>query len=108
MNRKDLEVYRSSWTHDTVESKKIRFLTESKRMTQLLDRNHENTVKMPPGCPNTVKTLRDQLILKHGVVAFGRLRAVLGTGIIHVNDLSAALSNLDLVFSRLEFAKVET
>jgi hypothetical protein len=101
-----LEVYRESWTHDTLESKRVRFLTESKRMTQLLDRNNEARVRMPSGSPDALKRMRDQLLANHGVVALSRLKASLGTGIIHANDLSAILGRLGVVFSRLEFAKV--
>ncbi len=106
LSRKELEEYRSSWTHDNIESKKIRFLTESKRMTQLADKFKEFSVRMPPGCPEPLKRLRDQLLAKQGNVAFGKLKLALGTGVIHVDDFNNVLTKLDVIFSRLEFAKV--
>lgn len=106
LSRKELELYRANWTHDTVESKKVRFMTEAKRMTQQMDKFREFIVRMPPGSSDVLRRMREQLLENQGVVALSRLKLALGTGIIHADDLNAVLSKLNIVFSRLEFAKV--
>jgi hypothetical protein len=103
---KDLEEYRTRWTHDNIEGRQIRFVTESKRMTQLADKFKEYVVKLMPGCPEPVSRIRSQLIEKHGAVAFGKLKLALGKRIIHTDELNRILNDLQLVFTRLEFAKI--
>lgn len=106
LSRKGLEEYRASWSHDTVESKQLRFVTEAKRMTAKVDRFREFDVRMPPGCSDTLKRMRDQLLGTHGALAMSRLKLALGTGTLQADEFNSILVSLNVVFSRLEFAKV--
>lgn len=106
LSRPELEEYRGSWTHDTVESKRMRFVTESKRMTQNAAKFKEFTVRMPAGSPGLILKLREQMQEKFGVLAFSKLRAALDSGIIHVNQLFSTLTQLGLKFTRLDYAKM--
>lgn len=106
LTRKGLEEYRAEWSHDTVESKQVRFMTEARRMTQKLDKCKEFSVRMPSGSSDSLKRMRDQLLAAHGVLALSRLKLSLGSGVIQTSDLNSILVKLNVVFSRLEFAKV--
>lgn len=106
LSRQGLEEYRANWSHDTVESKQLRFVTEAKRMTENVDKFREFNVRMPAGSSDTLRRMRDQLLASHGALALGRLKLALGSGIIQADELSVILANLNVVFSRLEFAKV--
>lgn len=106
LTRKELEEYRAQWSHDTVESKNVRFMTEARRMTQKLDKFREYVVRMPPGSSETLQRMRTQLLANHGALAMGRLKLALGSGKIQTEELNLILAQLNVVFSRLEFAKV--
>jgi hypothetical protein len=106
LSRKDLEEYRAHWSHDTVESKQLRFVTEAQRMMKKLDKFREYLVRMPPGSSEVLQRMREQLLANHGVLAMSRLKAALGAGIIQANDLNVILAKLNVVFTRLEFAKI--
>ena len=106
MTRKELEEYRANWSHDTVESKQLRFETEARRMTQHAGKFKEYVVRMPPGSSDTLLKMREQLLEKHGALALSRLKYSLGTGIVQTETLFSTLVNLKLDFTRLEFFKV--
>jgi hypothetical protein len=106
---KEVEAYRASWTTETVEGRKQRFETESRRAANasVKDDFKVRSVRTVPATPQGFERIIDGLSEKYGILGLSAFRMELGRGGERdPTELRIALMNCGVKLSREHFGQV--
>ena len=101
-----LDIYRKTWTHDTPESRSMRFQTESRRAGNgsAPEKFAVRSVRYLPGTPIAFERFRDRLIERYGILAMSTLRNLINNR----NELTSAEFYALIKASGLAMVRTET
>ena len=104
-----LDNYRKAWTNDTVESRNMRFQTESRRAGNggAPDRFKVPSVRYLPGTPIAFERFRERLVERFGILAMSSLRsAVANRAEISSGDFYKLVHGIGIKMIRVEIEGV--
>lgn len=104
----NVDDYIASWTVDTVEGRKTRFNTESRRAanSSVNEDFQVPSIRLVPGVPNGFERLIAGLVERYGILGLSAFRAEIGSGAKNSQDLRTALNNCGVTLSRVDFLGV--
>mmetsp|Transcript_16182 Transcript_16182/g.24387 ORF Transcript_16182/g.24387 Transcript_16182/m.24387 type:complete len:339 (+) Transcript_16182:130-1146(+) len=107
-SKHNVDEYRASWTMDTAEGRKQRFLTESRRAANsAVNENFQvPCLRLVPGTPIGFERLLEGLTERYGILGLTAFRAALGVGEKDSSEFQQALKSCQVKLSRVDFAQV--
>lgn len=109
VNAEELDKYRKTWTNDTVESRTMRFETESRRAGNggAPSKFKVHSVRFLPGTPIAFERFRERLIERYGILGFSSLRHSMGgRREITSSELQKIINGLGVAMSKIEVGQM--
>lgn len=103
ISREKLTSYREHWTVDAGISRILRFQTEANRGSEFLSNKFRvSTVRLLPGTPKSLESMREKVIEKYGILGITVARYHLSNGTQSCNEFLARIKKLGVQLTLAE------